>query len=132
MLDVDLFKKVNDTHGHQAGDYVLARLASLIGETVRGEDVFARYGGEEFSLILRECTEEKGLLTAERVRHIVEAAEFTFAGTRIPVTISLGVACLSQGNYGGPDELVGAADGFLYEAKHNGRNCVVAQHTSKA
>jgi diguanylate cyclase (GGDEF)-like protein len=124
MFDIDFFKKVNDTYGHQAGDYVLTRLAAVVGETIRGEDVFARYGGEEFSVILRECTEEKGWLMGERIRKLVEATEFSFASKRIPVTLSIGVACLFKGNYPGPDELIAAADGLLYVAKRNGRNRV--------
>ncbi|HUB09500.1 MAG TPA: GGDEF domain-containing protein [Myxococcales bacterium] len=129
IIDVDFFKKVNDTHGHQAGDYVLGRLASVVGETIRGEDVFARYGGEEFALILRECTEEKGLLMGERLRALVAGTDFTWGEVRIPVTISLGVACLSGGNYGSPDDLIAAADGFLYEAKRKGRNRVEGART---
>ncbi|MHB8420737.1 MAG: diguanylate cyclase [Myxococcales bacterium] len=129
MFDVDFFKKVNDTHGHQAGDYVLSRLASVVGETIRGEDLFARYGGEEFTLILRECTEEKGLLMGERLRALVAGTDFTFGELRIPVTISIGVACLSGGNYAGPDDLIAAADGFLYEAKRKGRNRVEGART---
>ncbi len=127
MFDVDLFKKVNDGHGHQAGDYVLTRLAAVVSETIRGEDVFARYGGEEFAIILRECTADKGMLLAERLRRLVEGTDFTFAGQRIPVTISIGCACLAGGNYPGPDELVAAADSFLYAAKRNGRNRVEAR-----
>jgi diguanylate cyclase (GGDEF)-like protein len=131
MVDVDFFKKVNDTYGHQAGDYVLIRLCAIVGETIRGEDVFARYGGEEFALILRECTEQKGLLMGERIRKLVEESEFAFGDKVIPVTISIGVSCLSQGNYAGPDELIAAADGFLYKAKHNGRNRVEGHRSAK-
>ncbi len=131
MFDIDFFKKVNDTYGHQAGDYVLIRLASVVGETIRSEDVFARYGGEEFALILRECTEDKGVLMAERIRHLVEGTDFDFGGKKIPVTISIGIASLVQGNYPGPDELVAAADGFLYEAKHRGRNRVAGQRSPR-
>ncbi len=129
MFDVDFFKKVNDTFGHQAGDYVLVRIASVVGETIRGEDVFARYGGEEFALILRECTEEKGLLMGERLRGLVAGTEFAWSGVRVPVTISLGVACLFGGNYASPDDVIAAADRFLYEAKRKGRNRVEGART---
>ncbi|MHB1844647.1 MAG: diguanylate cyclase [Deltaproteobacteria bacterium] len=131
MFDVDFFKKVNDGHGHQAGDHVLMKLAAIVAETIRGEDIFARYGGEEFALILRECTEDKGLLLAERLRKLVEAADFTFGATRIPVTISIGLACLTGGNFPGPDELIAAADACLYAAKRNGRNRVEARRSNQ-
>ena len=130
MFDVDFFKKVNDSHGHQAGDHVLIKLAAVVAETIRGEDVFARYGGEEFALILRECSEEKALLLAERLRNLVQATDFSFGEIPIPVTISIGLACLSQGNYPGPDEVIAAADGYLYAAKRNGRNRVEGRRST--
>ena len=127
ILDVDHFKKVNDTHGHQAGDFVLTRLATKIQETIRTEDLFARYGGEEFVLLLRECEEDKGFIFCERIRRVVENTDFTFENTKIPVTISLGLATLSDAEYPGPDEMLAAADKFLYRAKQSGRNRVEAK-----
>jgi diguanylate cyclase (GGDEF)-like protein len=100
------------------------RLSAVVGETIRGEDIFARYGGEEFAVILRECPEDVGAIIGERIRRLVEATNFTFNDKRIPVTVSIGVACLAQRNFAGPDELIAAADELLYAAKRNGRNRV--------
>lgn len=127
ILDVDHFKKVNDTYGHQAGDFVLTKLASKVQETIRTEDLFARYGGEEFVLLLRECEEDKGFIFCERIRRMIEGTDFTFEGKKIPVTISLGLATLSDAEYPGPDEMLAAADKYLYRAKQSGRNRVEAK-----
>ena len=121
MFDVDHFKKINDGFGHPAGDYVLSRIAQKVNEKVRTEDLFARYGGEEFSLLLRESEAPAALVCAERCRKAVETAEFSFNGTPIRVTISLGVATL-QGGYKEPEELIAEADRCLYKAKQGGRN----------
>jgi diguanylate cyclase (GGDEF)-like protein len=122
MFDIDLFKKINDTHGHPAGDYVLRTLASLVSPTVRKEDVFARFGGEEFAVLLTSCDAANALAFAERLRSIVESAEFVFEEKRIPVTISLGIATLQDRNFSLPREFLKAADDYLYLAKKNGRN----------
>jgi two-component system cell cycle response regulator len=127
ILDVDHFKKVNDTHGHQAGDFVLTKLATKINETIRTEDLFARYGGEEFVLLLRECQEDKGFILCERIRRMIEGTEFSFEGKKIPVTISLGLATLADAEYPGSDEMMAAADKYLYRAKQSGRNRVEAK-----
>ncbi|MBI3183339.1 MAG: GGDEF domain-containing protein [Myxococcales bacterium] len=124
MLDVDHFKKINDTYGHQAGDYVLARIAQKINETIRAEDLFARYGGEEFALLLRESAEDNAIICAERCRRAVDVADFNFQGTPIKVTISLGVATLLDSDYSQPEDLIAAADKYLYRAKRAGRNRV--------
>jgi len=124
MFDVDHFKKVNDTYGHQAGDYVLARIAQRISEVVRAEDLFARYGGEEFALMLRETVEEQAYVAAERCRRIVDLTDFNFGGTPIKVTISVGIATLLDSDFSQPEDLISAADRFLYRAKKLGRNRV--------
>jgi len=123
MFDLDHFKQVNDTKGHLAGDSVLKTLASTVKSKIRTEDIFARYGGEEFAIILPEIDGHNAHQFAEKIRRIVEATEFRFEGTRIDVTISMGVATLD------PDEaeassLIKHADERLYEAKNAGRNCV--------
>ena len=130
IFDVDHFKRVNDTHGHPAGDYVLARLAAQVLECIRTEDMLARYGGEEFALVLREISEEKAFICAERIRRVVEAAEFTFAQKRIPVTVSLGLATFDGTNFAAADGLVAMADKYLYRAKQSGRNRVEARMLS--
>ncbi len=127
MIDVDHFKKVNDTHGHQAGDYVLARIAQRINETIRTEDVFARYGGEEFAIMLREATEEQAYICAERCRRAIDITHFQFGGAPMRVTISLGIASLLDSDFANPEDLVAAADRYLYLAKKAGRNLVEAK-----
>lgn len=124
MVDVDHFKKINDTYGHQAGDYVLARIAQRISETIRAEDLFARYGGEEFALLLRETVEEQAYVAADRCRRIVDLTDFNFGGTPIKVTISAGVATLLDSDFARPEDLIAAADRYLYGAKNAGRNRV--------
>jgi diguanylate cyclase (GGDEF)-like protein len=121
MLDIDLFKNVNDTYGHLAGDRVLGELGRLIGGAVRSEDTFSRYGGEEFALLLPEMGLADGVRFAERLRADVEAARFEFDGMTIPITISGGVAG-ADSDMSGPDKFVAAADQLLYQAKRNGRN----------
>jgi two-component system, cell cycle response regulator len=123
MFDLDHFKEVNDTHGHLAGDAVLKTLAHTIKTRIRTEDIFARYGGEEFAIILPEIDGHNAHQFAEKIRRIVETTDFVFEGTKIPVTISMGVATLDL------EEPVAAAlikrsDERLYEAKAAGRNCV--------
>lgn len=127
MFDVDHFKKINDNFGHQAGDYVLARIAQRVNETIRTEDIFARYGGEEFAILLRESTEEQGYICAERCRRAIDNADFVFANTPIRVTISLGIASLLDSDYTNPEDLLAAADRYLYRAKKAGRNRVEAK-----
>jgi len=122
IFDIDHFKRINDTHGHQAGDLVLSQLARMVHRNLRQEDLIARYGGEEFVIILRNQGEKGAFATAERIRREVEAASFRWQEKRIPVTISLGIATLVQGICHDPSELVQLADEQLYHAKRNGRN----------
>jgi two-component system, cell cycle response regulator len=121
MFDIDHFKRINDTHGHLAGDHVLRHLAGVIKGNVRREDIPARYGGEEFAIILPEIDLRGARLLAEKLRRLVEEARFEFDGTTIPVTISLGVAACPA-NRMDPLELIRLADEKLYEAKGGGRN----------
>lgn len=127
MFDVDHFKKINDTYGHQAGDYVLARIAQRINETIRTEDVFARYGGEEFAIMLRESTEDQAYTCAERCRRAIDISDFQFGSSPMRVTISLGIASLLDTDFASPEDLVAAADKYLYRAKKAGRNRVDAK-----
>ncbi|MCP3169434.1 GGDEF domain-containing protein [Myxococcus qinghaiensis] len=122
LFDVDHFKKINDAYGHPAGDYVLTRIAQRVSDTVRTEDLLARYGGEEFALMLRESAEDQALACAERCRYAVDKADFVFGGTPIKVTISLGVATLLDSDFSQPEDLIAAADKYLYRAKRAGRN----------
>ncbi|HWS55342.1 MAG TPA: sensor domain-containing diguanylate cyclase [Pyrinomonadaceae bacterium] len=120
MLDIDHFKRVNDTHGHNAGDAALRQIASALREEVRGVDTAARYGGEEFAIILPQAGLEGALAVAERLRARIEREEMPGVGC---VTASLGVASFPQ-HASARDLLVTTADRALYQAKRTGRNRV--------
>jgi diguanylate cyclase (GGDEF)-like protein len=125
MFDIDHFKKINDYHGHLAGDFVLKELARIVQGRIRRDEVFARYGGEEFAIILPETTLEGAKALAEGLREKVEASRFVFQNEQISVTISIGVSALLEQDRTSVD-LIKNADGKLYEAKRGGRNKVVA------
>ncbi len=122
MLDIDYFKKVNDTYGHQAGDSVLAGVAGLIKNGLRDTDLFARYGGEEFCLLAMAMDQAGAELLAERLRKKVESAEFVSGGNRLKVTVSIGVSAWLPEIKENFEELVRRADSALYSAKQEGRN----------
>jgi diguanylate cyclase (GGDEF)-like protein len=130
MFDIDHFKVINDTWGHQAGDFVLTRVAQLVGETIRTEDLLSRYGGEEFALMLRETAEDQAFICAERCRRAIDDTEVNFNGTPIKVGISLGVASLLESDFVQPEDLLSAADRYLYRAKRGGRNRVEGRMVS--
>lgn len=121
--DLDHFKRINDTHGHAAGDIVLKRFADLCREDLRGDSVFARLGGEEFCALLPGCTVDDARVVAERMRRTFETARMQAAGIGISCTVSLGVA---QSTAGASDfgSVMRAADAALYRAKQGGRNRV--------
>jgi diguanylate cyclase (GGDEF)-like protein len=123
FIDIDHFKKINDTYGHQAGDHVLAGVAREITAAVRSEDVLARYGGEEFAIICREIEEDGARVLGERLRKAIAGRRFEHEGQQIPVTISVG--CAVRRTIEDPLALVAAADAAMYEAKRAGRNQVV-------
>lgn len=122
ILDLDHFKRINDTFGHLAGDYVLSTFAGSIMASVRKEDLFARYGGEEFVLISRGLDEEAVRLFGERVRRSVELYPFRYEDRDIPVTVSIGIAALPSAPAQDGRGLVAMADKALYAAKNGGRN----------
>ncbi len=127
LFDLDHFKKVNDTHGHLAGDVVLRTVAAAVQRTIRLEDVLARYGGEEFVIIVRGIEHDKVAVFGERVRRAVEFLDITYERTRIKATISVGAASLAQIGAGAtPEALVLMADERLYLSKDSGRNRVSA------
>jgi len=123
-FDLDHFKKINDTHGHLAGDYVLTEVSSTIISSIRVEDVFARVGGEEFTVICRGTPAEPGLVVAERLRTAVERRQFTYNNKSIPVTLSVGMATVPGHGLKDAVGFMSAADKALYAAKHGGRNKV--------
>jgi diguanylate cyclase (GGDEF)-like protein len=122
MFDIDFFKRVNDRYGHLAGDYVLRELARLVQERIRRDEVFARYGGEEFAIVLPETPLEGAVALAEDLRTRVEEHRFVFQGERMPVTVSIGCAALTE--HASASDLLQQADEKLYEAKRAGRNRV--------
>jgi two-component system, cell cycle response regulator len=126
MFDIDHFKQINDEYGHQAGDVVLRELSAIVGDALRGEDLFARIGGEEFAIVLREVDERRAHVLAERIRRTVEVHKFMWDGQRIRVTISLGVSTLASANFRSPAEMIRTADEYLYRAKNSGRNRVAS------
>jgi diguanylate cyclase (GGDEF)-like protein len=127
MIDIDFFKKVNDTYGHLAGDIVLNHIARRISETVRNEDILARYGGEEFVVILRGSEQEGAVHLAERIRVAVGGKPIEFEGHSIACTISIGVATLNKERHNTSKGLVDDADRYLYASKETGRDRVSAE-----
>jgi diguanylate cyclase (GGDEF)-like protein len=123
MLDLDFFKRVNDTHGHLAGDAVLRTVAVCIKEIVRSYDLVARYGGEEFVVMISDADEETALRLAERIRAHVEENACLYDGRRLPITFSIGVA--SGEGTDSFETLLRYADDAMYAAKEGGRNRVV-------
>jgi diguanylate cyclase (GGDEF)-like protein len=123
MLDIDHFKKINDTYGHPSGDAVLVAVADALTRSVRNEDVVARYGGEEFAIILRSINVEGGRMLGERLRRMIELLQVDVGGPQpLKVTVSIGVAAFPESNVQNGVELVEAADTALYRAKNGGRN----------
>jgi diguanylate cyclase (GGDEF)-like protein len=127
MLDIDRFKKINDTYGHLAGDFVLRKLGTILQEKLRADDFLARYGGEEFALIMREISKQNALQTAERLRELVEATPFKHEGNKMAVTVSIGVATWPDDPIDSAQKLIKTADKNLYAAKRKGRNRVAGQ-----
>ncbi len=134
LLDIDHFKRVNDTYGHQAGDRVLSYLGRLVLHAVREADIPTRYGGEELLIIAPNTTLASAAALAERLRQHVETHELVLssesnARQEIRITVSIGVASLAPG-VANSRQLIGDADAALYRAKQEGRNRVVANGAS--
>ena len=130
ILDIDHFKRVNDIFGHLAGDHVLRHMSQVIRNNIRREDMMARFGGEEFVVILPEVNAAGAQTCAEKIRKLVEETEFTYEGARLPVTVSIGVARVTD-EVADSMALIRQADAKLYEAKRTGRNrvCGTAEFT---
>ncbi len=122
MFDIDLFKKVNDTYGHLAGDRVLVHISRLVRPILREGDVLMRYGGEEFCAILPGASVEDSLKMAERIRFAVQEAKVTYSEFEIKITLSLGISSYPEKDIKHEQELLAAADEALYISKESGRN----------
>jgi diguanylate cyclase (GGDEF)-like protein len=123
MIDIDLFKSVNDTYGHDAGDQVVKTVAEVLLTYKRTSDLAGRLGGEEFALMLLEATLDNAIVVAERLRQLIAERAIVVAGQRIAVTVSIG-ASVSRADMDGFDELLKEADIALYEATRSGGNRV--------
>ncbi len=126
MIDVDHFKRVNDTHGHAAGDIVLKEIAGIIARDVRGFDLTSRYGGEEFAVVMPDTSVDIATVVADRLRDRVAATEITVHGITEKIRTSISIGIAQSVNTGeSPESLLKRADEALYEAKRQGRNRVV-------
>lgn len=130
MIDIDHFKQVNDTYGHQFGDYVLKEISELISKSFRKTDMIYRYGGEELAVILTETSLESSFIPLERVREKIAQHKFSFNNEETNITISIGIGSMSE-EMENQGDLVECADKALYKAKQDGRNKVVMYSNEK-
>ena len=133
MVDIDHFKKVNDTFGHTEGDEILCKISSLLKNSVRRKDTVARYGGEEFMLILPEAGLEQSFVIAERIRQSVEKTLFEVGRAQVNLTLSMGISNFPSHRVKSKEELIKMADQALYDAKRGGRNkvCIFTEKSSQ-
>jgi two-component system, cell cycle response regulator len=127
MIDIDFFKKINDTYGHAVGDEVLKCVAALFRDSVRSTDLVARYGGEEFAVMMPETPLADGVMFAEKIRKLIETTPLETQAGPLSATVSIGVASVPHTRIGSSKELIIAADKALYRAKRGGRNQVQAE-----
>ncbi len=130
LLDLDFFKKVNDTYGHLAGDEVLRLTARIIVREIRETDIAGRYGGEEFGVILPHTDKQGAIAVAERIRQSVSDYIFEFESQEIRLTLSIGASFIRQ-EMTGYAQMISEADQAMYQSKENGRNCITSfeQHS---
>jgi len=124
MLDIDFFKKFNDTYGHNCGDAVLRQVARVLQGSIRGQDLAARYGGEEFCVLLPDADRERGRVIAERIRRGIASTPTDYEGKRLTVTVSVGVAQYDLSRDVSGKSLIDRADRALYRSKQSGRDRV--------
>jgi len=131
LLDVDHFKDVNDSYGHQKGDEILVTFASILKKFCRANDIAARYGGEEFLMILPQSNAQGAFKIAERVREEIMKMSFVGNDSKFSVTTSCGVAELNRDYMKNTDQLINVADNAMYEAKNSGRNKTIIGSVEK-
>jgi diguanylate cyclase (GGDEF)-like protein len=124
MIDIDFFKKINDTYGHIAGNVILKELSNILLNTVRKGDIVCRYGGEEFSIVLPETNKEDAYQLCQRIRQKIEKYTFDIGNETVKVTVSIGIFSKELNDTLTKSEIVQLADKELYKAKCNGRNQV--------
>jgi len=127
IIDLDFFKKVNDTYGHSVGDEVLKAVSAIFKESVRSADLVARYGGEEFAVMMPEAELDDAIAFAEKIRSLIEQTPMPTQAGPLPVTVSIGIAAVPQSRIHSAKQLVVQADKALYRAKRAGRNQVQAE-----
>ncbi len=126
MLDIDHFKKINDSYGHRIGDFILREFAQLVKRHSRKSDLVARYGGEEFIMLLPQTSLKGALIEAKRIQRVVKETQFSQLQEGQRITVSFGVACLPDQNIQNADDLIHFADSALYKAKEEGRDLIIA------
>ncbi|MGZ4777745.1 MAG: diguanylate cyclase [Thermoanaerobaculia bacterium] len=127
IIDIDFFKKVNDTYGHAIGDEVLQTVASLFRDSIRATDLAARYGGEEFAVVMPETNLVDAVTFAEKIRTLIESTPIPTHAGPVSATVSIGVSSVPHSHIHAPHELIVSADKALYRAKRGGRNQVQAE-----
>ena len=126
MLDIDEFKKINDTHGHHVGDVVIRKMAEIVKKNTRGSDLFGRFGGDEFMVLITSTTEEQAISFAEKLREKISTTDIAIPGTEVPVRITVSGGLAMFPTHGqSTTELFRAADDALYESKRQGRNRIL-------
>ena len=130
IADIDFFKKINDTYGHQFGDKVLKKVASILKSSIRDDDFVARYGGEEFAIILKDCDENNAYKVAEKIRKKIQKSDWANLRQKFYVTLSMGIASFPT-LANNKNDLIKAADSALYRAKESGRNIVIIAEMRK-
>lgn len=124
MIDLDHFKKINDTHGHENGNIVLRRLAETLTSEVRTTDIVCRYGGEEFAIIFPETHLNLAVKVADRIREMIADTPIETSNGDINVTVSMGASVYMKASILSINEFTDSVDKYLYEAKQSGRNCI--------
>ena len=122
MLDLDFFKKINDSCGHKAGDHVLEEVSTIFQASIRDIDLLGRYGGEEFIMLFPESDQKTSIIAAERIRKNIENTNLSFNNKILTITVSIGISTLSNYSTESLDTLIQHADKALYKSKGTGRN----------